>query len=69
MNNQSYVISSLAGNMAVQISNLNIQLAQEQAKNKELTDRNESLQKTIEELRKEVNKNESSGHNPANKQN
>ena len=37
MNNQSYVISSLAGNMAVQISNLNIQLAQEQAKNKELT--------------------------------
>ncbi|WP_338201699.1 hypothetical protein [Lactobacillus rizhaonensis] len=67
MNNQSYVISSLAGNMAVQISNLNIQLAQEQAKNKELTDRNENLQKTIEELRKEAKKNESSGHNPANK--
>ncbi|WP_294835946.1 hypothetical protein [uncultured Lactobacillus sp.] len=69
MNNQSYVISSLAGNMAVQISNLNIQLAQEQAKNKELTDRNENLQKTIEELRKEAKKNESSGHNPAHKQN
>lgn len=67
MNNQSYVISSLAGNMAVQISNLNIQLAQEQAKNKELTDRNENLQKTIEELRKEAKKNESSGHNPSNK--
>lgn len=69
MNNQSYVISSLAGNMAVQISNLNIQLAQEQAKNKELTDRNESLQNTIESLRKEAKKNESSGHNPAHKQN
>ena len=69
MNNQSYVISSLAGNMAVQISNLNIQLAQEQAKNKELTDRNESLQNTIEELRKEAKKNEPSGHNPAHKQN
>lgn len=67
MNNQSYVISSLAGNMAVQISNLNIQLAQEQAKNKELTDRNENLQKTIEELRKEAKKNESSGHNPSHK--
>ena len=54
MNNQSYVISSLA---------------QEQAKNKELTDRNETLQNTIESLRKEAKKNESSGHNPANKQN
>ncbi|QHJ81178.1 MAG: hypothetical protein [Caudoviricetes sp.] len=67
MNDQNYVLNKLVTNTAIQMSNLNIQLAQEQAKNKELTDRNESLQKTIEELRKEVNKNESSGHNPANK--
>lgn len=67
MNDQNYVLNKLVTNTAIQMSNLNIQLAQEQAKNKELTDRNESLQKTIEELRKEVNKNESSGHNPTNK--
>lgn len=69
MNDQNYVLNKLVTNTAIQMSNLNIQLAQEQAKNKELTDRNENLQKTIEELRKEAKKNESSGHNPAHKQN
>ena len=69
MSDQNYVLNKLVTNTAIQMSNLNIQLAQEQAKNKELTDRNENLQKTIEELRKEAKKNESSGHNPAHKQN
>lgn len=69
MNNQSYVLNKLVTNTAIQMSNLNIQLAQEQAKNKELTDRNESLQNTIEDLRKEAKKNEPSGHNPTHKQN
>lgn len=67
MNDQNYVLNKLVTNTAIQMSNLNIQLAQEQAKNKELTDRNENLQKTIEELRKEAKKNEPSGHNPTDK--
>lgn len=65
MDNQ---ISKLASNMAVQIANLNIQLAQAQVENEQLTKRNAKLQDTVDDLRKEVNKNESSDNNSTNQQ-
>lgn len=65
MDNQ---ISKLASNMAVQIANLNIQLAQVQVENEQLTKRNAKLQDTVDDLRKEAKKNESSDNNPANQQ-
>lgn len=65
MDNQ---ISKLASNMAVQIANLNIQLAQAQVENKQLTERNTKLQESVDYLRKEVKKNESSDNNSTNEQ-
>lgn len=65
MDNQ---ISKLASNMAVQIANLNIQLAQAQVENQQLTKRNAKLQDTVDNLRKEANKNESSDNNSTNQQ-
>ena len=66
MDNQ---LGKLASNMSVQIGNLNVQLAQAQAENEDLKRRNAELQDSVNNLRKEVKKNESSGNHIANKQN
>ena len=55
--------------MSVQIGNLNLQLAQVQAENEDLKRRNAELQDSVNNLRKEVKKNESSGTNITDKQN
>lgn len=66
MDNQ---LSKLASNMSVQIGSLNVQLAQAQVENEDLKRRNAELQDSVNNLRKEVKKNESSGINIADKQN
>lgn len=62
-------LGRLASNMSVQIGNLNVQLAQAQAENEDLKRRNAELQDSVNGLRKEVKKNESSGNHITNKQN
>lgn len=66
MDNQ---LSKLASNMSVQIGSLNVQLAQAQVENDDLKRRNAELQDSVNSLRKEVKKNESSGNHIADKQN
>lgn len=66
MDNQ---LSKLASNMSVQIGTLNVQLAQVQVENEDLKRRNAELQDSVNNLRKEVKKNESSGNHITNKQN
>ena len=66
MDNQ---LGKLASNMSVQLGNLNVQLAQAQAENEDLKRRNAELQDSVNNLRKEVKKNESSGNHITNKQN
>lgn len=66
MDNQ---LSKLASNMSVQIGTLNVQLAQVQVENEDLKRRNAELQDSVNSLRKEVKKNESSGNHITNKQN
>lgn len=66
MDNQ---LSKLASNMSVQIGSLNVQLAQAQVENEDLKRRNAELQDSVNNLRKEVKKNESSGTNITDKQN
>lgn len=62
-------LGRLASNMSVQIGNLNVQLAQAQAENEDLKRRNAELQDSVNSLRKEVKKNESSGNHITNQQN
>lgn len=66
MDNQ---LSKLASNMSVQIGTLNVQLAQVQSENEDLKRRNAELQDSVNGLRKEVKKNESSGNHITNQQN